>query len=212
MFPVKPVFLLFWRGELCETPPCCLDQSSPLLLSFFLLSRLVLSVTPFAALAHPRQSHRDLSCRCAPERQRVLSTLPASLCVPLSPAQPGFGSVNPLLFSPPLSLVAPGAAPLLFIHPKHCWGTPACVLMHCYDHHGGIGFYSIPFLPGMIAFPLNFLLFPLCVCCPACCIPAVYTLPTILSVPPLCFCVDVDLLYSFHWFCLVVKNPVNIIL
>lgn len=100
MFPIKPVLLSFWWGV---KPPKNSYLLSWPVLSCTVLSYPVLSVMPLAALAHPRQSHRDLSCRSPPERQRALSAPPISLCVPLSPAPPGFGSVNPLLFSPPLS-------------------------------------------------------------------------------------------------------------
>lgn len=82
----------------------CPVLSCPVL-SCPVLSCLVLSIMPLAALAHPRQSHRDLSRRCPPERQRTLSApTRQSLCASVPLAQPSFGSVNPLLFSPLLCL------------------------------------------------------------------------------------------------------------
>ena len=104
MFPVKPLLLLFrWGGwipmQLLPAVLTCPVLSCPV------LSCPVLSIMPLAALAHLRQSHRDLSCRCPPERQRALSaSTRQSLCASVPLAQPGFGSVNPLLFSPPPSL------------------------------------------------------------------------------------------------------------
>lgn len=124
---VKPLLqLIWWRLNPIETPTCCPD------LSCAFLSRLVLPCPPRPWLRRPiYDSHtetRDLD---------VLNDrgLPLSISVCLCPLlNPAFGSVKPLLFSPPFSLAAPGAAPFLFIHPKHCWGTPACVVMH--RNHG----------------------------------------------------------------------------
>lgn len=127
--------------------------------------------------SHTETNHTDVLLT---DRGRCL-LLCFSLCVPLSPAQPGFGSVNPLLFSPPLSVTAPGAAPLLFIHPKHCWGTPAWVLMQRSGHSSWHQFLLPPSPTALLTFCLAWLLppskllynFPCDVWCPVCCPPAV---------------------------------------
>lgn len=72
------------------------------------------------------------------------------------------------LFSSSFFCVAPGAAPLLFIHPKHCRGTPACVRMHPYGPSSCLISFSEltsawhDFLPPSFSPQLC-----LCVCCPA---------------------------------------------
>lgn len=120
------------------TPTCCPHLSSPV------LTCPVLScpVFPVAARHAPWLHSATVTQRPVTQvssrqtegdvRGSSFASVSVCLCAPPPPllcprARPGFGSVNPLLFFLPwpllsfsLSLMAPGAAPLLFIHPKHC--------------------------------------------------------------------------------------------
>lgn len=102
MFPVKPVPIEF---------PCksyllsCPFLSCPVLscpdLTWPDLTCLSCPWLPWLIWdSHTETYHADVLLT---DRGRCLLHC-LSLCVPLPPAQPGFGSVNPLLFSPPLSL------------------------------------------------------------------------------------------------------------
>lgn len=177
--PVVPM----GRVDPHATPTCCPHLSCPVL-SCPVLSHPSCPWLPWPIRdSHTETCHADVLVK---DRGRCLPQ-PVSLCVPLSPLLNPALALLTLFSSPPssvsLSLAAPGAAPLLFIHPKHCWGTPAWVLMHRYGRHHGIGSSSPPslkpnFLPGMIASSSKLPVSPPCVaCCPACCAPAV-SLPT----------------------------------
>jgi len=194
------------------------ETSSPIALKPYLLSWPVLTCPVPSCPLLPwlmRQSHRDLSGRYPPERQRTPSASPVRLCVPLSPARPGFGSVNPLLFSPPSRHQA---------RPPSCSSTLSIaeVLLHVFEGIVSDSFL-LPSSPTALLssclewllppFPPNFISFPLCACCPACCTAAVswwcfYTLPTILSVCPFCLLCVCGLVVFSSNVCLVVKCPV----
>lgn len=217
MFPIKPVLLSFWWGvKPQKTPTCCPDLSCPVLYC------PILSCPSCPWLPWPiRDSHTE-TCHAEvllKDRGRCLlhPSVSVCLCPPLHPAL----ALLTLFSSPLLSLAAPGAAPLLFIHPKHCWGTPACVLMHHYGRHHGIGFSSLPLQPHLLlpawhdcSPPKLPTLAPVCVLSSllhSCCLFVVfYTLPTILSVPPLWLCVDVVLFLL--QFCLFIECPVALFL
>lgn len=88
------------------------------------------------------------------------------------------------LFSSLYLLTAPGSASLLFIHPKHCWGTLAWISKH--DSGALSRTNHIPyFLPYMTAPCRSFVMFA---DHPAI---SLSVFPTFFSVPPLCVCMDV---------------------
>ncbi len=161
--------------------------------------------------SHTETCHADVLLK---DRGRCLlhPSVSVCLCPPLNPAL----ALLTLFSSPLLSLAAPGAAPLLFIHPKHCWGTPAWVLMHRYGRHHGISFYSLPLQPHPLTSCLAWLLPPY-TSHPFPCVRAVLPAALLLSLRgflhtthnPFCssslFLCGCGLVMFFSWFCLVVK-------
>lgn len=139
----------------------------PAVLTFFVFSCPVLPCSSYPWL--PRPIYNSHTETCQPDilnyRGRCLPALSVSVCLcPL--LSPAFGYVKPLLFFLPFSLAAPGAASLLFIHPKHCWGTPACVGM---QRNRGIShcasiFLQHPWIPALHACPLFSCHLLVCVC------------------------------------------------